>query len=308
MTASRYQHEQRFAFDRRELAEIIASLRHEDGNHDVRPGINVGRYSGPTELYHGFLDPCLCVIAEGAKVLTLGEESFRYDSAHYMIATVGVPMTAQVVEATKRKPYLSFRLTLDPAVVASVMIESGALDPSGDCSVRAIDVSPLDGELLGAIVRLMRLVGDDDAYAALSGLVTREIVYRLLTGEQAGRMRHLAKLGGQSHRMARAVQLIRGGFDRHLRIDDLASELNMSVSGFHAHFKAVTAMTPLQYQKQLRLQEARRLMLNEELDAGEAGHRVGYDDASQFSREYKRLFGLPPKRDIEEMRSVADAG
>jgi AraC-like DNA-binding protein len=108
--------------------------------------------------------------------------------------------------------------------------------------------------------------------------------------------------------MARAVQLIRGGFDRQLRIDDLASELNMSVSGLHAHFKAVTAMTPLQYQKQLRLQEARRLMLNEELDAGEAGHRVGYDDASQFSREYKRLFGLPPKRDIEEMRSVADAG
>jgi AraC-like DNA-binding protein len=142
----------------------------------------------------------------------------------------------------------------------------------------------------------------------LAPLIVREIVYRLLTGAQGNRMRDLATFGGQAHRMVRAVEKIRVNFDKALRIEDLARELGMSVSGFHAHFKAVTAMSPLQFQKQLRLQEARRLMLSENLDAAEAGYRVGYDDASHFSREYKRHLGKPPMRDVEQLRELACAG
>ena len=141
----------------------------------------------------------------------------------------------------------------------------------------------------------------------LAPLIVREIIYRLLNGTQSGQLRHLATFGGQVHRMVRAVEKLRREFDKPLRIEDVAGELGMSVSGFHAHFKAVTAMSPLQFQKHLRLQEARRLMLSQNLDAGEAGYRVGYEDQSQFSREYKRHFGEPPMRDVERLRELATA-
>jgi AraC-like DNA-binding protein len=216
-------------------------------------------------------------------------------------------MTAQVVEASVHRPYLGLRLTLDPAVVASVMVESGIVQSRGDAGVKAVDVSALDADLLDATVRLMRLIERPGEYRAVAPLVIREIVYRLLTGPQSGRMRHLATLGGQAHRMVRAVQKLREKFDKQLRIESIARELGMSLSGFHAHFKAVTAMSPLQFQKQIRLQEARRLMLSENLDAAEAGYRVGYDDASHFSRDYKRHFGEPPMRDVERLREPAGA-
>jgi AraC-like DNA-binding protein len=156
-------------------------------------------------------------------------------------------------------------------------------------------------------LRLVRLIGNANEYRALAPLVIREIIYRLLTGAQAGRMHHLATLGGH-HRMARAVEKLQQNFAKPLRIEAIAREFSMSVSGFHAHFKAVTAMSPLQFQKQLRLQEARRLMLNEDLDAAQAGYRVGYDDAAHFNREYKRHFGEPPMRDVERLRELASPG
>ncbi len=296
---------QRMQAEREELAEMIARRLPRDGTADPQPGLNIARFSRPTELHHGFLDPCFCVIAQGGKTITLGEDVFRYDPAHYMIATVGVPMTAQVVQASASQPYLSLRVLLDPSVVASVMIESGLGHSIGDTGIRAVNVSALDADLLNATVRLVRLIDRPNDYHALGPLVVKEIIYRLLTGAQGIRMRHLARFGGHSHRMVRAVQMLRENFDKPLRIEAIARELNMSVSGFHAHFKAVTAMSPLQFQKQLRLQEARRLMLNDDLDAGEAGHRVGYDDASQFSREYKRHFGEPPVRDVERLRETA---
>jgi AraC-like DNA-binding protein len=187
------------------------------------------------------------------------------------------------------------------------MVEAGLPSPRSEASVKAIDVSPLDPSLLDATVRLVRLLDSPREYRVLAPLVTREIVYRLLMGEQGGRLRHVAILGGQVHRIARAVERLRNDYDKPLRIDGLARELGMSVSGFHHHFKGVTAMSPLQFQKQLRLQEARRLMLGEDLDAASAGFRVGYEDASQFSREYKRLFGEPPMRDVERLREATRA-
>jgi AraC-like DNA-binding protein len=294
--------------DREELADRIARAVPRDGLADPQPGLNLARFARPTELHHGFLDPCFCVIAQGAKTLTLGEDVFRYDPARYMIATVGVPMTAQVVEASPDRPYLSLRLDLDPAVVAAVMVESGLAKPRGDGGgERAIAVSELDAELLDPTVRLVRLMDTPEAYRALAPMIVREIVYRLLTGPQGSRMRHLATDGGRVHRVVRAVEKLRKDFDKPLRIERVAKELGMSTSGFHAHFKAVTAMSPLQFQKSLRLQEARRLMLGEHLDAAEAGYRVGYEDPAYFSRDYKRHFGQPPMRDVERMRDLATA-
>ncbi len=171
--------------------------------------------------------------------------------------------------------------------------------------MRAINVSPLDASLLDAVVRLVKLLDTPTEARFLAPLITREIVYRLLIGEQAGRLRHIAVQGGHTDRIVRAIERFRKEFDQPLRIDDIAQQLGMSVSSFHQHFKAVTAMSPLQFQKRLRLQEARRLMLSENHDAASAGYQVGYDDASHFNREYKRLFGLPPMRDVERLREAA---
>jgi len=291
--------------DQEELADRIARALPRDGAIESQAGLHFRRHSRPGERVYGTCDPSFCVIAQGAKQIMLGEDTFRYDTAHYLISTMELPIAGEVVEATAQRPYLSFRLVLDPSIVTSVMVESGLVQARGESSVKAVDVSPLDANLLDATLRLVRLIETPSEYRALSPLVIREIVYRLLTGAQGNRMRHLATFGGQSHRMVRAVAKLRESFDKPLRIESIARELSMSVSGFHAHFKAVTAMSPLQFQKQLRLQEARRLMLNENLDAAQAGYRVGYDDASHFSREYKRHFGEPPMRDVEQLREMA---
>jgi AraC-like DNA-binding protein len=171
-----------------------------------------------------------------------------------------------------------------------------------------MDVGPLNVGLLDAVVRLVRLVDAPADERILAPKIKWEIVYRLLVGEQGNRVRHIATLGGQSNRIAEAIDRLRREFDRAIRIENLAHELGMSVSSFHFHFKEVTGMSPLQFQKQLRLQEARRLMLGEDLDAAGAGYRVGYDDPSYFSREYKRLFGAPPMRDVDRLRGVARDG
>jgi AraC-like DNA-binding protein len=305
------QQARRMHADQEELADRIARMLPHDGTAEPQPGLTLARLAAPPAApIHAVLEPSFCVIAQGAKEVLLGDERFRYDPAHYLITTMGLPAVVRVVEASRERPYLSLRLTLDPALVTSVMVESAAaLHPRGGdgSGVTAVDVSALGPDLLDATLRLVRLADRPDEYRPLAPLVLREIVYRLLRGEQGGRMRQLATLGGQVHRIARAVDKLRQNFAKPLRIEDVARELGMSVSGFHAHFKAVTAMSPLQFQKHLRLQEARRLMLNENLDAGEAGYRVGYDDQSHFSRDYKRHFGDPPMRDVERLRELATA-
>jgi AraC-like DNA-binding protein len=173
----------------------------------------------------------------------------------------------------------------------------------GDARVKAMNVSSIDANMLDAVVRLARLLDTPDEIQALTPLIIREIVYRLLRGEQGARLSHLLAAGGDTRRISRAIGHLREHFDEPLKIEDIARELGMSVSGFHHHFKSVTSMSPLQFQKQIRLQEARRLMLGEDLDAASAGFRVGYEDPSYFSREYKKLFGAPPQRDIAQLRS-----
>jgi AraC-like DNA-binding protein len=290
---------------REELAERIARAVPEDGTVEPLKGLHLHRSSTPTEPLHGVSKPALCVIAQGSKQVLLGDSLYRYDPAHYLLATVELPVVGRVLEASAERPYLSLLLELAPALVGSVMVEAGHLSSRNQGDVRAIDVSPLDADLLDATVRLVRLLDSLADARVLRPLITREIVYRLLMGEQGSRLRHLALLGGHTDRIAEAIEWLRRDFNQPLRIDSLARELGMSVSGFHHHFKAVTAMSPLQFQKQLRLQEARRILLGENLDAASAGSRVGYDDASQFSREYKRMFGQPPMRDVERLREAA---
>lgn len=290
--------------DQDNLAAVISRALPHDGSNEIQPGLHLARFSHPAGPFYTSLPPSFCVIAQGAKSIFVGPNEFRYDSAQYLITTMQLPISGTVIEASPERPYLSFRLVLDASVVTSMMVESGDVLQNGDGNVAAVAISPLDAELLDASTRLIRLTHSPKEYRVLAPLVTREIVYRLLMGAQGPRLRHLARFGGQAHRMARAIETIRENFNQPLRIEDIAQSLDMSVSGFHAHFKAATALSPLQFQKQLRLQEARRLMLNENLDAAQAGLRVGYDDASQFSREYKRHFGEPPLRDVERLREA----
>jgi AraC-like DNA-binding protein len=287
------------------LTERIARAVREDGTAQPLEGLYLARSSVPLEQLHSVVKPSFCVIAQGSKEVLLGDCRYVYDPLHYLIATVELPRVSQVLEASKERPYLSFRLELAPALVGSVLGEADPALPPGDADVRAMDVSPLDVDLQDAVVRLVRLLDTPEEAPVLMPLITREIIYRLLMGEQGARLRHLAILGGYTPYIAKAVERLRQDFDQPLRIEHLARELGISVSGLHHHFKAVTAMSPLQYQKQLRLQEARRLMLSAGLDAASAAFSVGYHDASHFNREYKSLFGVPPMRDVQRLREEA---
>ncbi len=291
--------------NREELVERIARAMREDGTTQPFQGLHLYRRSSPLELLHGVSEPSVAVIAQGSKEVLLGENRYRYDPSHYLLATVELPSIRRVLEASKERPYLSLRLELAPTLVGEVLLEAGHASPRDPADVKAIAVSPLDVHLLDAFVRLTRLLDAPAEARVLLPLITREIIYRLLMGEQGGRLRHLAILAGYTPHIARAVQRLRRDFDQPLRIEQLARELGMSVSGLRHHFKAVTAMSPSQFQKQLRLQEARRLMLGEDLDAASAAYRVGYHDASHFNREYKSLFGVSPMRDMHRLREAA---
>jgi AraC-like DNA-binding protein len=291
---------------RDELVERVARAVREDGAVEAPGGLSLLRQSSPTPKEHGVSSPAFCVIAQGSKEVLLGDDCYRYDADHYLITAAALPTATRVTEASEERPYLGVVLGLDPALVGSVMVEAGHPAPREHAAVRAFEVSPLDAGLLDAVVRLVGLL-DSPAEEArfLRPLITREIVFRLLKGEQGDRLRQIAVLGGHAHRIARALERLREDFDRPLRIEDIARELGMSVSGFHHHFRAVTAMSPLQFQKRMRLQEARHLMFGEDFDAASAGYRVGYSDASHFTRDYKRLFGAPPMRDVERLREGA---
>jgi AraC-like DNA-binding protein len=298
---------QRLQYSRDELVERINQLVREDGEIQTLKGLYLARVSVPMEKFHSVLEPSFCVIAQGSKEVLLGKNRYQYDPFHYLLTTIELPRASQVLEASRERPYLSLRLVLEPQLVSSVMVEAGhVVAPRNAADIRAIDVSPLDANLLDTVLRLVRLVDSPTEAPILMSLIMREIIYRLLRSEQGGRLRHLTLMGDHSPAIARAVQRIRQDFDQTLRIEQLAQELGMSVSGFHYHFKAVTAMSPLQFQKQLRLQEARRLMLTENLDAASAAYQVGYGDAAHFNREYKSVFGNPPIRDVQRLREGAD--
>ncbi len=286
---------------RSELAERISRIHGENGVLQIFPRVSLARTTGPTKPLHSVFKPCFCVIAQGSKTVNLGDESFTYDEGNYLIATMELPVSSCVVSASGDRPYLSVKFELDPAVVAAVMLESGIDAGAPASSVKAMNVSSIDADLLDAVVRVLRLLDVPEDARMMLPLLEKELIFRLLRGQQASRLSHL--ITGDNKRISKAIETLRKRFDQPLRIENIARDLGMSVSGFYQHFKSVTAMSPLQFQKQIRLQEARRLMLGEDLDAASAGFRVGYEDPSYFSRDYKKQFGAPPQRDIARLRT-----
>ncbi|MDC0723147.1 AraC family transcriptional regulator [Nannocystis bainbridge] len=289
-------------------AELAAHLqRHTpgDGVHATAlPRVSLIRAARPGEPLVLLHEPALCVVAQGTKRVHLADEVHVYDASRFLVVTVDLPVTGQVVEASPAAPYLCLRLDLDPAELAQLLLELGPPPPAQPRPGRGLYLSAMTPAMLDAVLRLVRLLDVPEDIAVLAPLAVRELTYRLLKSDEGWRLRQIAAGDGQARRIARAIDWLKQHYAEPLRIDEFARELHMSASSLHHHFKAVTAMSPLQYQKQLRLQEARRLMFSEALDATSAAFRVGYESASQFSREYTRLFGDPPARDLRRLRET----
>ncbi len=296
----------RLQLSREELAERIGQAITHDGEIQPLEGVHLGRLSAPMDKVYSVLEPSLCIIAQGSKVVFIGDRRYQYDPFNYLLTTIELPRISHVVEASRENPYLSLRLELDPNLVGSVMMEADVVIQKKDLNAEATRVSPLNAELLDVLVRLVRLIEYPDEARSFLPPIKREIIFRLLTGDQAGQLFHMTISEGSTSSMASAVEQLRQNFDQSFRMEDLAQELGMSVSSFYQHFKSVTGMTPLQFQKRVRLQEARRLMLGEDLDATTVAYQVGYSDAAYFSRDYKSHFGVPPRRDIQQLRELRE--
>jgi len=287
---------------RAEMTALIGRHTRSDGDFKtaIEP-LTLHRLSAPTPPVHGVLKPTFCITAQGGKLTVLGEETHLHDPARYMLLSVDLPLTVQIVKASPEDPYLGFCLDIDPREIGLLLLEMESAAAVRTAS-HGLSLTPLDAPMLDAVVRLLRLLDTPNDIPMLAPLAIREILYRLLTGEQGGRLRQIAVHNSLTQRIGRAIEWIKRHYAEPLSIETVAGEVCMSASGLRHHFKAVTALSPLQYQKHLRLQEARRLMLSGAFDAASAGYKVGYQSPSQFSREYARLFGAPPQRDIARLR------
>lgn len=269
------------------------------------PGLALWRRSAPTQPTSGMYEPSICLTAQGAKRVVLGDDVYVYDAHHFLITSVDLPTVWQIIEASREKPCLGLVLKLDRREISQLMVDSHLPQPRAQQSSRGMATGEVTLPLLNAFQRLIDLLAEPKDIPILAPIIQREIIYRLLVGDQGARLRQIASAGSQSQQIARAIDWLKGNFTRPLRIDDLATQVHMSPSTFHHHFRTVTAMSPLQFQKWLRLNEARRLMLTEDADAATAAFNVGYESPSHFSREYTRLFGAPPLRDIKNLRQPA---
>jgi AraC-like DNA-binding protein len=307
MIATQAEQERQMSAGLAELAERIEKLTGRDGAHETAiPSLRFIRSSNPTLPTFTVYEPALCIAAQGAKVVTLAGETYTYGAGDYFVVSVDLPITSRLVAASPDAPYLCFRLGFDLGEVLDAIKHT---EPSGgdeDISKRGLFVRKMTPSLLDAVVRLVRLLETPQDIPYLAPLVVREIFYRILSGSEGDAFRQIAMAGSGSNRIAEVIARIKRDYAQPLPIEDLARMAHMGPSSLHRHFKEVTAMSPLQYQKQLRLQEARRLLLTEEVDAADAAFRVGYESPSQFSREYARLFGLPPISDIRRLRASPD--
>ncbi|TQX91883.1 MULTISPECIES: AraC family transcriptional regulator [Rhizobium] len=287
-----------------EIASIAARFAPGEGEFKTAiEGLGISRRSMPSAPCHASYRPCFAMVIQGAKSLQLGTDIINYGAGDYLLTSLDLPVAWRVVEASPEVPHFCITLAISPEKLLDLLSRTDIQRPAEPAvGQRGMMVNIATPELLDAAVRLLRLLDNPSDIPAMAPLLEQEILYRILTGPAGGQLINIAVADNHGHRIARAVAWLRENFARPLRIEELAEHVNMSVSSFHHHFKAITAMTPVQYQKQLRLHEARRLMLIERLDVGTAGHRVGYQSPSQFSREYSRLYGLSPLRDVEGMR------
>ncbi|MDZ4871043.1 MAG: HTH-type transcriptional activator RhaS [Chroococcidiopsis cubana SAG 39.79] len=290
-----------------ELATLV--MRHTDANGNIiQPTaiapLDLTRSDAVSTALHGVYQPILAIVVQGQKEVLLDEQRYQYGAGQYLVVSVDLPLSSFVAQATPDQPYLGLKLNLDPMQLCNLVVQMSPSLGKKENSVRGISVSNVDVEAIECAFRLVKLLDTPQHIPMLAPLIIRELYYRLLIGEQGEAVRQIATSGSNMQRIAKAIKLIEAEFAQQMRIENLARRVSMSTSSFHQHFKQVTSMSPLQYQKQLRLLEARRLMLAENADAAYAAYRIGYESPSQFSREYSRLFGAPPIRDIERLRTA----
>jgi AraC-like DNA-binding protein len=267
------------------------------------PGLTLYRRTAPTAPASVTYEPSLAVVAQGRKQVALGRTTILYGESRFLLTSVDLPVISQVIEASEQSPYLCLLLKLEMPMVRELLSreEIPVVEPQSDNP--AMTTGESTAEFLSACCRLMDLLNTPRDIPFLSGLIQREIIYRILRTAEGQRLRAIATQGDQSHRTAKAIAWIKANYAKALRVEDLAQIAGMGVSTLHHHFRALTSMSPLQYQKQLRLHAARRRMLMDDLDAASAAFAVGYESASQFNREYSRFFGQPPMRDVRTLRS-----
>ncbi|EGQ8805923.1 TPA: AraC family transcriptional regulator N-terminal domain-containing protein [Vibrio parahaemolyticus] len=291
------------AFATQKLAKLIDRWTGDANQYDTPiSGLRFSRWTTPTPPTSYTHNPSICLIAQGRKRVLLGEESFIYDANHFLISSVDLPIIANIIEASEEQPYLGLIMELDLTEISQLIIDSELAFTQSKEAQKGIAVGELSESLLDAFVRLAELLDEGQNIKILAPIIKREIFYRLLMSEQGTRLHQIVTAGSHSHQIAKAIDWLKNNFVKPLSVGDLASYTGMSKSSFYTHFRSMTSMTPLQFQKKLRLSEARRLMLTENLDAMAATFKVGYESPSQFSREYSRLFGAPPSKDIKSLR------
>ncbi|EJG1929070.1 AraC family transcriptional regulator [Vibrio parahaemolyticus] len=291
------------AFATQKLAKLIDRWTGNANRYDTPiSGLRFSRWTTPTPPTSYTHNPSICLIAQGRKRVLLGEESFIYDANHFLISSVDLPIIANIIEASEEQPYLGLIMELDLTEISQLIVDSELAFTQSKEAQKGIAVGELSESLLDAFVRLAELLDEGQNIKILAPIIKREIFYRLLMSEQGTRLHQIATAGSHSHQIAKAIDWLKNNFVKPLSVGDLASYTGMSKSSFYTHFRSMTSMTPLQFQKKLRLSEARRLMLTENLDAMAATFKVGYESPSQFSREYSRLFGAPPSKDIKSLR------
>jgi AraC-like DNA-binding protein len=286
------------------LARLLAAYAPHDGSFEMRvPGLHASRFSRVNkECVHALRVPSLCIVAQGAKTVIVGDDVFEYDASRMIVFSVALPVAAQITQASQSEPYLALKLDLDAGRVADLVLR---VYPRGLPAVQersAVYLAPAEGSIVNAATRLMECLAHPGDAELVAPLVIDEILIRLLRSPIGVRVAQMGFAESSIDRVAKAISWLRENYSQPMKVDDLAELVHMSVSSFHEHFKSVTSMSPLHYQKVLRLQEARRLMLSTMMDAGTASQRVGYLSASQFSREYSRFFGSAPSKDVARLR------
>lgn len=289
---------------RTELAFLISKHAVMEGKqHTIISNLNLIRASNVSEHLHSIYEPSLIVIAQGSKIVMLGNESYKYDSDSYLVTSVRLPIIGRISEATLLKPYLCVQINFSVEQIWDVIKEMDYTYHGKIELARGLVVNKINVELMDAVVRYVRLLGTSNDIKVMAPLIIREIIYRILQDDKFNIIKQFAISGNHSYGIGKVIKLINKNFDRTLRIEELAIKANMSTSSLHSQFKRVTAMSPLQYQKSIRLQEARRLLLTDSfMDAADIGFQVGYESPSQFSREYSRMFGLPPISDMKRLK------
>lgn len=288
-----------------ELAALVDRHTNSKGNglHATAiESLSFLRESDTSRAMRGVSEPLLAIVVQGKKEVLLNEETYPYGVAQYLVISVDLPLCGFAIEASPDQPYLSFTLDLDPVQLCDIIAQTNLGIDHKDNSVRGWFISDAEPSLIECAIRLTRLLDTPQDVPFLAPMIIREIYYRLLSGEQGEAVRQIATFGSKMQRIAEAIKLIKADFSKPLRVEHLAEHANMSTSSFHRHFKEVTSMSPLQYQKQLRLLTARQMMLVENADATQTAYQVGYESPSQFNREYSRMFGAPPIRDIKRLR------